>query len=250
MISAVVLTKNEEGNIIKCIESLLWCDEIIIVDDFSIDQTINRIDKLHKKQIKIYRRKLNNDFASQRNYSLLKATGDWVLFIDSDEIVSKELQKEIQEKIGLFYISKACHFVIKRHDFFIGKELKFGETGNIKLLRLARRNLGTDKWKRKVHEYWDVKGETIELINPILHFPHKSLSSFLDKINFYSDLHAISLKEENKKSSILKIIIWPTGKFVYNFIFRLGFLDGAEGFIIASMMSFHSFLAWSKVWQD
>src|SRR5258708_38625374 len=103
MISAVVLTKNEEGNIIKCIESLLWCDEIIIVDDFSIDQIINRIDKLHKKQIKIYRRKLNNDFASQRNYSLLKATGDWVLFIEkSSTIIISSHQSKLSIHLIIF----------------------------------------------------------------------------------------------------------------------------------------------------
>src|SRR3990167_11562432 len=94
MISAVVLTKNEEKNIERCINSLLWCDEIVIIDDYSEDETIN---KIKNAKVKIFQRKLNGDFAGQRNFGLEKASGEWVLFVDSDEEVSRELREEILE---------------------------------------------------------------------------------------------------------------------------------------------------------
>ena len=94
MISAVVLTKNEEKNIKRCLESLTLADEIIIIDDYSTDFTIRKIEKTNKKA-KIYKRHLNNDFAGQRNYGLSKAKGEWVLFVDADEIIPEALASEI-----------------------------------------------------------------------------------------------------------------------------------------------------------
>lgn len=247
MITAVVLSKNEEKNIERCIKSLLWCDEILLIDDYSTDKTV----KIAKRfGAKIYKRHSNNDFAAQRNYALKKVSDSklnqkkWVLFVDADEVVSKELAVEIKNTTDN---TNNKGFYLKRKDFFLGKEIKHGEIGSIKLLRLACLRLG-NIWKRKVHEYWKVKGEKEELKNPLIHFPHITLHEFIDDINNYSTIHAEELKKEKKTSNIFKIILWPAGKFIYYFIIKSGFLDGTEGFIVACMMSFHSFLAWSKLW--
>jgi glycosyltransferase involved in cell wall biosynthesis len=242
MISAIVLTKNEEKNIRACLTSLLFCDEIIIIDDYSDDLTFHKI-KETKLKVKIYRRHLNNDFAKQRNYGLTKTKGDWILFVDADERIPQLLRDEIQQKTkdGIYDA-----FYIKRRDFFLGKEMKYGETGNMKILRLALKNSG--KWRRKVHETWNVKGNIGELKNHILHYPHKTISEFINDINNYSTIHSEENKIERKKPGIDKIILYPIGKFFVNYFFKLGFLDGMEGFILATMMSFHSFLAWSKLW--
>ncbi len=244
MISAVVITKNEEKNIEKCIRSVLWCDELIIVDDYSTDFTIHKIKNI-KDNVKIYKRHLDNDFAAQRNYGLSKAESEWVLFLDADEIVPQKLQMEILSKINIFYKSKVSGFTIKRNDVFMGREMKYGEVGNIRLLRLGKKNKG--RWKRKVHEYWDINSEVGELNNPIIH-NKQSLRDFVRKINNYSTIHAEELKKEGKSSNIFKVIIWPTAKFFVNYFFKFGFLDGIQGFIMAFFMSFHSFLAWSTVW--
>ena len=147
-ISAVVLTKNEEENIEKCIKSLSFCDEIIIIDDNSTDETISKIRMLNAK-CQIYSRDLGGDFASQRNFGLQKANGDWVLFIDADETVSKKLADEIIKQIKVGKAGVNGNY-FKREDIFLGKKLKHGETGSVKLLRLAKKDKGT--WKRKVHE--------------------------------------------------------------------------------------------------
>lgn len=242
MISAVILTHNEEKNIAACIDSLSWVDEIVVIDDNSQDKT-----KIiaQKKGAQIFSRKLEGDFSSQRNYGLSKTYGDWILFIDADERVSEKLAQEIKEK-ELQTKSNINGYFFKRHDNIFGKTLKHGEIGGVRLLRLGRKNSG--KWKRRVHEVWKVKGITETLNNPIVHFPHPSLYEFITDIDHYSSLDAQEKNEAGIKSSLLKIIFYPIYKFIVNFFFKLGFLDGGVGFVVTLLMSFHSYLSWSKLW--
>lgn len=244
-ISAIILTKNEEKNIEKCLESLSWCDEIIIVDDYSEDNTslvISRQSLVVRNKIKIFKRHLDGDFAAQRNFGLEKASGNWDLFVDADEVITKKLADEIKKVIS----SNMNGYYIKRQDYFLGRWLKHGETGQAKFLRLAVKGAG--RWKGKVHEVWEVDGKADELTNPILHYPHQTVSEFLRDINWYTDLVAQYWKEQGRKMGFWEIVIYPLGKFIQNYIFRLGFLDGTAGFVLAALMSFHSFLARSKYW--
>lgn len=247
MISVVILTKNEEKNILDCLESILWAGEIIIVDDNSEDRTMEVIKSLSNKKIKIYQKDLNEDFASQRNFALSKTTKKWVLFIDADERVPDQLKEEINT--FLIKESKKSNtngFFIKRRDIIWGKMLRYGETGKIKLLRLAKKDSGI--WKGKVHEIWEVEGNLSEMENYLLHFPHQTIDEFLFEINFYTSLRARELYERGVKGSIINIILYPKGKFLQNYIFKLGFLDGIEGFIFSIFMSLHSFLVRGKLW--
>jgi len=256
MISTVVLTKNEEKNIVDCLESLLWCDEIIVIDDNSEDRTVEIVQnsKLraqnYSSKLKIYKRSLNNDFATQRNYGLSKANGDWVLFVDADERVPEALASEIINLIrltGSGQISNEYNgFYIKRRDFMWGKELKHGETGNIYLLRLAKKNKG--KWEGRVHEEWKIEGRIGTLKNHLDHYPHPTISEFLSDINFYTDLRAKELFEKGLRSNFISILFYPTAKFLSNYFLKLGFLDGMQGLAFAIMMSFHSFLVRGKLW--
>lgn len=128
----------------------------------------------------------------------------------------------------------------------MGKQLKHGDTGNIKLLRLAKKRSGI--WQGKVHEKWIVEGNIDELENPIIHYPHPTISEFLYDINFYTTLRAKELLQSGKKCSIWEIIFYPKAKFLQNYFIKLGFLDGIEGFIHAILMSLHSFLVRAKLW--
>lgn len=238
-ISTVILTKNEEDNIEDCLCSLDWCDEIIIIDDFSNDKTVKIAKKLGAK---IYKHHLNNDFAQQRNFGLKKTRGEWVLFIDADERVSPELVREIKKEIKK---NERYAFVFKRQDFFMDRPLKYGETTRVRLLRMAKKN---GCWERPVHEIWKTKWRTKTLKNPILHYSHPSISQLLKQTNFHSSLHAEALKQEGVKFSLFRLIFNPLGKFLQNYFLRLGFLDGMPGLIMALMMSFHSFLARSKLY--
>lgn len=240
MISAVVLTKNEEKNIEECLASLSFCDEIIVIDDYSTDNTAS----IAKKNAKVFTHSLENDFSTQRNFGLEKAKGDWILFVDGDERVSKDLQKEI-----LSVVASPTHngYFIKRDDYFHGKLLKYGETADVKLLRLGKKEKGA--WKGKVHEIWEITDEKGELTHPLQHFSHLTINTFLREINFYTDIRAKELFEKKVKVGWHHIIIYPLGKFMQNYIIKRGFLDGVEGAVMAICMSFHSFLVRGKLWQ-
>lgn len=243
MISAVVLTKNEERNLPQCLESLKWCGEVILIDDYSQDHTS---EVGLTMGIVVYKRHLNNNFAAQRNFGLEKAHGEWVLFIDADEIVTPALSDEIT-LVTRKSDNLITGYLFKRSDLMWGRELRYGESGNIKLLRLAKKTSG--KWQRAVHEEWRVeKGEIGELKNPLIHYPHQTISEFIADIDRYSTLHAQELAKEGKSANILKIMMWPKLKFIQNWVLRFGFLDGTAGFVVAFLMSFHSYLAWSKLW--
>jgi glycosyltransferase involved in cell wall biosynthesis len=245
MISVIILTKNEEKNIERCLESVRWCDEIIIIDDESTDKTIEIARRFGAI---IYCHRLNNNFSSQRNFGLSKAKNDWVLFIDADEVVSDALAYEISSAIQLENqdVNNYSGFYLKRSDFIWGKQLKYGETGQIRLLRLAKKDLG--KWDGMTHERWKVQGRIGQLMNPILHYPHQSLVEFLKEINLYSDIRARELNAKNINVGFSLIFLYPLGKFLINYLLRRGFMDGIRGLIFAITMSFHSFLVRGKLW--
>lgn len=246
LLSVVVLAKNESAKIQECLHSLRFCDEIIVIDDQSDDAT-----KIIAREegARVYTNQLKNNFAAQRNFGLEKAKSKWVLFIDADERVPEALASEIRNlKFSIFksQTSFVCGYYMKRFDVMWGRELIHGETGSVKLLRLARKNAGV--WKRKVHEYWDVKCNVGLLKNPLIHYSHESVNEFIDKINFYSTLHARQKYEDGEYSNIIKILLYPILKFFNNWILRLGFLDGTPGLLATIFMCMHSFLGWGKLW--
>jgi len=221
------------------LKSIDFCDQIIIIDDFSSDSTL----KIARKYaVEIFKRKLDDDYASQRNFGISKAKNDFVLFVDSDEQVSKKLAREIVNLKS----SKINGYFIKRQNFLLNKHLKYAEWGDTSLLRLANKKTG--KFKRKVHEYWDIKGETCELKNVLYHKQTKNITNYLTDINKYSSLHSNELDKEHKKAYFYKIIFMPLAKLINNLFLKRGFLDGTEGLIMAILMSFHSFLAWTTLW--
>lgn len=241
-LSVVILTKNEEKNILDCLESVKSADEIVIVDDESEDRTCEVAQRFSKK-IKIFKRKLNGDFSAQRNFGLNKTRGSWVLFVDADERVSGEFFDQIKSQVE---DTNAVGFKIKRKDVIFGKKINFGETGKFSLIRIAQK--GSGFWKGKVHEEWRIEGPVETLTGELLHFPHQTVGEFLSELNNYSSIRARELYDRGVKTSPLEIIAYPNLKFIMNFLIRLGFLDGIPGFIIAMTMSFHSFLVRSKLW--
>lgn len=240
MLTGVVLTKNEEARIGECLDSLSFCDELIVIDDYSQDKTVAIAEK---KKAKVFQRHLRDDFSSQRNFALTKAKKGWVFFVDADEKVSVRLQKEIQKVIQSVTFSG---YYLKRQDIFLGKPLHFGETAKVNFLRLGQRDAGF--WQGDVHEVWQINGSKGKIFNPLVHFSHPNLTGFLEKINFYSTLRAQSLFEERKTSGLRDIILYPVAKFIQDYFFFLGFLDGMPGLIMALMMSWHSFLSRGKLY--
>ena len=244
-ITAVSLTKNEEKNIARALESLNFCDEVIVVDDFSSDKTI---DLAKSRKAAIYKRKLNNNFAGQRNFGLSKSRGEWVLFLDADEEVTSELVVEIKNIIK--EKSEKSAYYIKRRDYWWGRELKYGEVRYVRnngLVRLIKKSSG--EWVHPVHEVFQTSSPVGKLSGFINHYPHPTVRDFLGDINYYSTLRAKELLKQGKKMSLVEVILYPLGKFISNYMFKLGFIDGPAGFVYSFMMSFHSFLVRAKLYQ-
>lgn len=238
-LTTVILTKDEEENIARAIRSVNWSSEIIIIDDYSTDSTISIAKELGAK---VYTRNLNSDFSSQRNFALSKAQNDWVFFIDADEQVSKELAQEVKDAIKQNFDG----FLINRQDVWLGKKLQHGEFGKLYFLRLAKKNRGI--WKRNIHEKWVVEGRVGKLSCPLFHYPHPTIKSFLESINFHSNLHAKENEKEAKPFFFLFTVTHPLVKFFDNFILKRGYLDGTHGFVASVLMSFHSYLSWNTLW--
>lgn len=174
-----------------------------------------------------------NDFSKERNILLSKSKSSWILFLDKDEKLTTCLENEIREEIAKPKNIYSGYF-IKRKIIFLRKNV-----GYDKVLRLAKNNSG--KWVRKVHEIWKVNGLTKTLKNYIVHTTATNLSEYIDRLNFYSDLHALENKKEGKRSTLFKIIIYPILKFIYNILI-------GRGFIFSYMQSLHSFLSWTKLY--
>jgi len=172
------------------------------------------------------------DFADERNKALQKASSEWVLFLDSDEVLSDELKNEIKN--------------LKPDNRINGYYIKRRGTTEEKLLRLARKSAG--KWERCVHEVWKIKGTTGYLKNPIIHRDKISISEIVNKAEFYSTLHAKANKLEGKKSNLCKIIFFPLLKFPQTYFVKKAYKKGTWGFVFSLMQSFQSFLSWTKLY--
>ena len=242
-LSVIIITKNEEENILDCLENLKLVSEIIIIDDYSTDRTTEVIDNLAWDNVRVYKNKLDGNFSTQRNFGLSKVKNEWVMFLDADERVSGKMLSEISEKTKN---ENYDGFYIRRKDVLWGKKLNHGETGNMKLIRLAKKSAGI--WYGNVHEEWRVKGKIGLLKNELIHYPHQGIREFLSEINLYSTIRAKELKQKSIGVSIFDIIVYPKAKFFLNYFIKLGFMDGIPGLLIALMMSFHSFLVRGKLW--
>lgn len=246
MITAIVLAHNESANIIACLKTISWCDEIILIDN-STDDTVNRAEKIiPSPKLKIIRSSQDN-FAYLRNLGLKKARSDWVLFVDADHRVSPALKREIQ--VLLAGPPKYKAYRINQQDVLFGRKLRFGETAHVSHILLGQKTAGL--WHRRVHEKWHISatGRIGELKHPILHFPHQTIEEFIDHINRWSTLDAEEFRSQGITAPVLKVFAFPVGKFFYNYIWRMGFLDGYPGFVIAFFMSLHSFLVRIKLRQ-
>ncbi len=243
-LSAIILSKGE-ATTTEAIDSIGFANETLVILDSVTESEIKG-----SSNVKILKHELAGDFSRQRNFATTQAKGDWLLYLDSDEVLTKELAEEIQMVISAPTAggSSASYFYLKRRDFFWDKELKYGETKTARekgFVRLHKKNSGT--WKGLVHEEFVSEHKAESLKGFINHFPHKTISEFLLSVNEYSSIRSKELRNNNVQFSSLKLIFYPLCKFIYTYFFKLGFLDGVGGFVYSFMMSLHSFLVRAKL---
>ena len=239
-ISAVIITKNEEDNIKDCLDSLGFADEIIVVDAESTDKTVAVAKRLSAK---IFVRKWDN-FANQKNFGISKAKNKWILSIDADERVSKELRREIS-----FLKFDKDGYLMPVKNYFLGKWLKHGGQYPDYHLRLFNRSKGKFESRvKQVHEGVFLKnGSTAKLKSDIIHYSYKNIAGYFEKFNNYTYLDARGRFENGVKPSFYGIFLRPLFRFIKWYKLKLGFLDGVQGLVFHALSAFYVFVSEVKL---
>lgn len=227
-LSVIVIVKDAEIDIQRCLESVKWADEIIILDSGSQDNTLENC-RQYTQNI------FSTDwpgFGIQKNRALDKAQGKWVLSLDADEYLSDGLIQEIKQ-----IISKAENrydaYAIKRISFFCGKKIRYGDWGRDKVVRLFRQLPAIRFTPAIIHEHLDGYADVGNLKAVIFHDTMKNISQVLIKLENYTNYWAQLAYQKHKNSGSLKAILHAIWSFIRGYFLRLGFLDGREGFILA-----------------
>ena len=253
-ISAIVLTKNEEKNLPDCLACLTWANEILVVDSFSTDRTMEIAERLATR---VVQHPFSN-FAAQRNFAQSQAKNDWVLFVDADERIPPELRDEILDLARTEELLKCNAYYINRMALFSGRWLP--EKGKLSFLpdltrtirpkgdaRLLDRRQAV--WRRPLHEEVDVPEPYGILINQMRHYALTNLSLAYESFNWYTDLDAAYLHRSSTRSraGILGAIVRGIRNFAYHYVYCGWFLKGEQGFLLASFLAYMKFVTYAKL---
>jgi len=242
-ISACVITFNEEANIRRCLNSLTWCDEIVILDSFSTDRTI----EICKEYTDRVFQSPWEGYILQRNRIRDLATCEWVLFLDADEEVSPLMRDEID-----FELSKDdsdyVGFEFPRQVYYLGKWIRHGEWYPDLKLRLFMRERGTSGGVEP-HDMVIVDGLTKTLKGQIWHYTYDDLTDHITQTNRFSTISARAKFESGQRFSWMDFLLRPPFRFFKSFILKAGVLDRRRGLIIATVSAFGVFMKYAKLWE-
>lgn len=239
-ISAVVLTKNNENIIERCLKNLDFIDEIIIIDD-SDDNTPEIAKKFPK--VKVFKRKFDN-YSGQRNFGIEKASSEWILMIDSDEEVESGFAPLVKKAVER---EDVAAFKFPRKNIVFGKWIEHAGWYPDYQTRLFKK--GKAKYERLVHEKLEVDGETKELDVHIIHYNYESVSQFIDKLQKYTTLEADELANSGYKFYWPDLIFKSNAEFLRRFFAEEGFKDGLHGLVLSILQAFYTFATYLKIWE-
>lgn len=274
-LSVVLATRNEEVNIGRCLESVKEiASEMIVVDEYSDDKT-QEIAKKHGAQV--FLEKHHDNFHITKQKALEKATGEWVLQLDADEVVSPQLAKEILEVLkdtykpkinrlfkrhqGLIEIrdgkigkptGEVVGYFIPRRNIFLGAPLIHGGVypdGTIRLVKNGKAHFP----QKSVHEQISLEGEVSWLSGDLLHYDSPTFERYLSRLNRYTDLQKKEFEQKKLSKNVIVLLFYsfikPTLVFINLYIRHKGFLDGMRGFVWSLFSSLHFPIAYFKYWQ-
>ncbi len=242
-VTAIITCFNEEQHIEAVLESVAWCNEIIVVDSFSTDSTVEKAQRFHARILQ----HAYESPARQKNWVIPQAANEWILLLDADERVTPELKNEIISVLSQDAI--ACDgFWIYRRNHFMGKEIKFSGWQRDKVIRLFRRD--TCRYRDvEVHEEIETAGRVGKLENKMLHYTFTDLEQYLVKWNRYSGMSAIDYSKKTPKLNLFHFAVKPAFRFFKHYIIDLGFLDGYPGFIISKLAAEGVFFRYMKLYE-
>ena len=241
-ITAIILTKNEADMIGACIQTLQWCNEIIVIDDGSTDETV-KIAESKGVQVITFK---HSSFARRREEGLKRAKTDWIVYIDADERVIPTLAKEI---VVMAETGVATALTLSRSNIYFGQALTYGGWGNDLVTRAFERTK-LKGWRGDIHESAEFEGESQLLKTPLVHLTHRDTVSGLYKTASWTPMEAVALHE----SGIAPVTFWTLMRkggmeFVRRAIIKQGYKDGMVGLVESTIQAINRILVYIQVWE-
>ncbi len=251
LLSVAIITFNEENNLPRTLASVAWADEIIVVDSGSTDHTLEIARSFNATVIE----RQWPGFAAQKNFAIAQCTGEWVLTLDADEELSPELQQQIRTLVSTHPAVDA--FFLRRRNLFLNRWIKRGGFYPDAKLRLFRRTATPARFifeDRPVHETISFHGAASTLDFDLIHHAYPTLSAYIEHMNRYSSLGADLLTANGRTSAsplafLANVLLVPQATFLWNYIFRLGFLDGREGLLLHLYQAVYTSWKYAKAWE-
>jgi glycosyltransferase involved in cell wall biosynthesis len=241
-LSILIPAFNEEINIRECLESVQWADEVMVVDSFSTDRTLEIARPLCHR---IIQREYGNS-ASQKNWAIPQAAHEWVMIVDSDERVTPQLQAEIE---GLLKGGPDGNgYYIRRLNHFWGKPVRHCGWERDKVLRLFKRDMGR-YLDREVHADVIIEGPVRTLDSYLLHYTYRSFEQYFKKFHRYTNWGADECIKRGKELRWHHLLLHPPFRFFKMYLLQKGFLDGLAGIILCGLASFSVFMKYARLWE-
>lgn len=241
-LTAIVPTGNEEHNIEEVLKSVAFADEIMVVDSFSTDRTVELAEKYAHKIIQ--REYINS--ASQKNWAIPQAAHDWILLVDADERVTPELKTEIQEILAMDHKPHTA-YDIYLNEHFMGQRMHYSSLQGNKATRFFMRDKCRYEEKH-VHADLIVEGTIGTLKGKLNHNTYRDFDAFIAKLNRYAWWQARDYDRRVRRISMAHVLFKPWFRFMKHYVFRLGFLDGFAGFAYAYVQSYAVMTRYLKLW--
>lgn len=241
-LSVIVITRNEERNIVACLQSVRWVDDIVVVDSASADSTCALAED---NEARVFDRPWSG-FAEAKKFAVAQTRHDWILWLDADERVTPGLAEEIQRLLAAGPAKAA--YEVARRAYFLGRWIQHSGWYPGRVTRLFNKNRAEFS-SSAVHEGLLVKGDVGRLQNDLLHFTDPNLYHYLTKFNRYTSLASKELHDKGERFHTADVLLRPPLMFFKMYLLRLGFLDGVEGFILALLSSAYVFTKYAKLWE-
>jgi glycosyltransferase involved in cell wall biosynthesis len=242
-LTAVIITFNEEKNICRCLESVRWMDELVVVDSFSTDRTVELARQYTDKVLQ----RTWPGHVLQKQFALEQATGDWIISLDADEELSSEAAAEIRSALT-DAPPEVNGFSFPRRSFYLGRWISHGGWYPDRKVRLVLR--GHARWTgQDPHDKLVADGRTRDMQGNILHYVYSDIAHQLRTVDSFSGITARLWLEKGKHAGLAAIISKPVAKFFGTYVLKLGMLDGMPGLIISVISAYYVFLKYAKLWE-
>ena len=242
-VSAFIVCMNEARNIKRCLESIQWCNEIIVIDSGSTDGTLEICQQMGARVI----HREWPGYVEQKRFGLERSSGDWVLNLDADEEVSPELREEILSNLRA-NTGEIDGYELSRVVFYLNRWWRKGGWYPEFRLRLCRRSK-TSWGGADPHEKAIVHGPTTRLKGELWHYTYRTMTDHIQRLNQHSTSAARTMHRNNKSLSIVSILFNPIGRFVKFYLLKKGYREGAPGLVVALFEAFYVLLKYLKLWE-